>query len=60
MTLKKTMNSIGWKYGLMGILYILIEIGLGRGIKLLLPESLEKFELYLTFAIMPIDIIFHK
>ena len=59
MTLKKTMNSIGWKYGLMGILYILIEIGLGRGIKLLLPESLEKFELYLTLAIMvfTVDIV---
>ncbi|MCR4928724.1 MAG: CPBP family intramembrane metalloprotease [Lachnospiraceae bacterium] len=59
MTLKKTMNSIGWKYGLMGVLYILVEVVLGRVLMHFLPESLDKYQMYFTFAIMvfTVDIV---
>lgn len=52
MTLKKTLNSIGWKYGLMGVLYIAIEILLGKLIMHFVPESLESLKIYITYAIM--------
>ena len=59
MTLKQTMNSIGWKYGLMGVLYILIEVVLGRVVMHFLPASMDKYQMYFTFAIMvfTVDIV---
>lgn len=51
-SISKTMNSIGWKYGLMGITYIAVELGLGKLLPFLFPNFAEKYSVYLTFALM--------
>ncbi len=57
--MKKTMNSIGWKYGLMGVVYIAVQLGLEFLISQLLPEFYEKNAVYVALAmvVVAVDLI---
>ena len=59
MTLKKTLNSIGWKYGLMGVVYIAVQLGLEFLISQLFPEFYEKNAVYVALAmvVVAVDLI---
>lgn len=51
-SLRKTMNSIGWKYGLMGIVYIVVEIGIAKLFSVAFPNFYEKHAIYIQLAMV--------
>lgn len=57
--MKKTMNSIGWKYALMGVVYIAVQLGLEFLISVIFPNFYEKNAVYvaLTMVVVSVDII---
>ena len=57
--MRKTMNSIGWKYGLMAIAYITLNFGISFILNWLAPNFTEKNAVLLTYAmiIFTVDIV---
>ena len=50
--MNKTMNSIGWKYGLMGVIFAGLQFLIAGLLQWLLPEFTDKYSIYLTFALI--------
>ena len=50
--MKKTMNSIGWKYGLMAIVYIILNYGISILLRAFAPDFTEKNSILLTYAMV--------
>ena len=57
--MRKTMNSIGWKYGLMAIVYIILNYGISILLRAVAPGFVEKNSVILTYAmiIFTVDIV---
>ena len=57
--MRKTMNSIGWKYGLMAIVYIILNYGISILLRAVAPDFVEKNSVILTYAmiIFTVDIV---
>ena len=50
--MNKTMNSIGWKYGLMAVVYITLNYGISVPLSLFAPNFVEKNAVILTYAMV--------
>ena len=57
--MKKTMNSIGWKYGLMAIIYIVLNYGISFLLRLLVPNFVENHTILITYLmiIFTVDLV---
>ena len=57
--MNKTMNSIGWKYGLMAIMYIALNYGISILLRLLVPNFVENHMVLITYLmiIFTVDLV---
>ena len=57
--MNRTMNSIGWKYGLMAVVYIVLNFGISALLQWLVPDFVEKHAVILTYAmiILTVDLV---
>jgi len=53
------MNSIGWKYGLMAVIYIILNFGISALLQLFVPDFVENHTVFITYAmvIFTVDIV---
>ena len=57
--MNRTMNSIGWKYGLMAIIYIVLNYGISFLLRLLVPNFVENHTILITYLmiIFTVDLV---
>lgn len=57
--MNRTMNSIGWKYGLMAVVYIVLNFGISALLQWLVPDFVENHAVLLTYAmiILTVDLV---
>ena len=49
--MNKTLNSIGWKYALMGLAYIVMQYAIIIPLKFLLPDFTEQYGIYISLGL---------
>ncbi|MCR4647713.1 MAG: CPBP family intramembrane metalloprotease [Lachnospiraceae bacterium] len=54
--MRKTLNKIGLKYGIMGITYVVVQLGLATLLNLLLKENYEKYAVYISFGLIVLTV----
>ena len=50
--MNKTINSIGWKYGLMAIVYIALNFGISFLLRLFVPDFVENHTILITYLMI--------
>ncbi|MBP5529887.1 MAG: CPBP family intramembrane metalloprotease [Lachnospiraceae bacterium] len=57
--MNRTMNSIGWKYGLMAVIYIVLNFGISLSLQALVPDFFENHMVLISYGmiILTVDLV---
>ncbi len=54
--MRKTLSKIGLRYGIMGIVYVAVQLGLATLLNLILKDNYEKYSVYISFGLIVLTV----